>query len=78
MLKVSFIGSGNVATRFAARLRQAGAEIVQICSRSGEPVSLLDPDRADLVIVAPADDAIAEVLDSVPSAGSALWVHTAG
>ncbi|MCX4331163.1 MAG: DUF2520 domain-containing protein [Muribaculaceae bacterium] len=78
MLKVSFIGSGNVATRFAARLRQAGVEIVQICSRSGEPVSSLEPDRADLVIVATADDAIAEVLDSVPSAGSALWVHTAG
>jgi len=78
MLRVSFIGAGNVATRFAARLRQVGAEIVQICSRSGVPVSELDPDRADVVVVAVSDDAIAPVLDAVPSAGSALWLHTAG
>lgn len=78
MLRVSFIGSGNVATRFAARLRQCGAEIVQMCSRSGVPVSELDPDRVDVVIVAVSDDALATVLDSVPSAGKAVWLHTAG
>lgn len=78
MLKVSFIGAGNVATRMAARLKETGAEIVQMCSRSGVPVSELDPELADLVIVAVGDDAIAGVLDAVPSAGKALWVHTAG
>lgn len=78
MLRVSFIGSGNVGTRFAARLKSAGAEIVQVCSRSGVPVSSLDPKKADVVIVAVSDDAIAEVLNSVKTAGSALWVHTAG
>ncbi|MCM1309553.1 MAG: F420-dependent NADP oxidoreductase [Bacteroides sp.] len=78
MLRVSFIGSGNVATRFAARLREVGAEIVQICSRSHTPVSELDPDRADVVIVAVTDDALPSVLESVRSAGSALWLHTAG
>lgn len=78
MLRVSFIGAGNVATRMAERLRECGAEIVQICSRSGVPVSELNPDRADMVIVAVSDDAIAPILASFPSAGSALWVHTAG
>lgn len=78
MLRVSFIGAGNVATRFAARLRDAGAEIVQMCSRSGVPVSELDPDRADVIIVAVSDDAVASVLASVPAAGRALWLHTAG
>lgn len=78
MLRVSFIGSGNVATRMASRLRQIGAEIVQICSRSGVPVSELNPNAADLIIVSVSDDAISHVLDSVKSAGNALWVHTAG
>lgn len=78
MLRVSFIGSGNVATRMAARLRDVGAEIVQICSRSGAPISELNPNAADLIIVAVSDDAIHQVLDSVKSAGNALWVHTAG
>lgn len=78
MLRVSFIGSGNVATRMAARLRAIGAEIVQMCSRSGTPISQLDPNAADLIIVAVSDDAISPVLNSVSDAGSALWVHTAG
>lgn len=78
MLRVSFIGSGNVATRFAARLSQTGAEIVQICSRSKTPLSDLDPSLADVIIVAVSDDALAGVLAQVPSAGTALWLHTAG
>ncbi len=78
MLKVSFIGAGNVATRFAARLSETGAGIVQICSRSGTPISALDPDAADVVIVAVNDDALPAVLDSVQDPGSALWLHTAG
>lgn len=78
MLRVSFIGAGNVATRMAERLRQVGCEVVQICSRTGTPVSELDPDRADVVVVAVSDDAIAPVLASVTHPGTALWVHTAG
>lgn len=79
MLKVSFIGAGNVATRFSARLRQVGAaEIVQVCSRSGVPVSELDASKADVVIVAVSDDAVASVLDSIDKPGDALWLHTAG
>ena len=78
MLRVSFIGAGNVASQFASRLSRVGAEIVQICSRSGVPVSDLDPERADVVIVAVTDDALAPVLDSIAAPGSALWLHTAG
>lgn len=78
MLRVSFIGAGNVGTRMAERLRECGAEIVQICSRTGRPIRELEPDKADMVIVAVSDDAIAPVLASVPTAGNALWVHTAG
>lgn len=78
MMRVSFIGAGNVATRMAERLREVGCEVVQICSRSGVPVSELDPDLADVVIVSVSDDAIAPVLASVPRAGSAVWLHTAG
>lgn len=78
MLRVSFIGSGNVATRMAARLQEIGAEIVQMCSRSKVPIEELNPNAADLIIVAVSDDAIKPVLDAVKSAGNALWVHTAG
>ena len=78
MRRVSLIGAGNVATRMAARLRELGYEIVQQCSRTGTPVSSLDPDRCDMVIVAVSDDAIAPVLATVKSAGNAVWVHTSG
>jgi predicted short-subunit dehydrogenase-like oxidoreductase (DUF2520 family) len=80
MLRVSFIGAGNVATRMAAGFRQAGAEVVQICSRSGnEPIAQLRPDAADLIVVSVSDDALPQVLAEVPSVGNhAVWVHTAG
>lgn len=76
--RVSFIGAGNVATRMRRRLEQLGWETVRVCSRSGEPVSELDPQKADLVIVAVSDDAIPGVLAEVGEAGDALWVHTSG
>lgn len=77
-MRVSFIGRGNVATNFAERLRSRGVEVVQICSRTGTPVSELDPDAVDAVIVAVSDDAIAPILAEVPKAGRAVWLHTAG
>jgi predicted short-subunit dehydrogenase-like oxidoreductase (DUF2520 family) len=79
MLRVSFIGTGNVATRMADGLRAVGAEIVQMCSpHHGEPIASLRPNDADLIIVAVSDDAIPSVLAAVPSAGKAVWAHTAG
>lgn len=77
-MRVSFIGRGNVATNFAERLRSRGVEVVQMCSRTGTPVSELDPDAVDAVIVAVSDDAIAPILAEVPKAGRAVWLHTAG
>ena len=77
-MRVSFIGQGNVATNFAERLRSCGVEVVQMCSRSGTPVSELDPNAVDAVIIAVSDDAIAPILSQVPYAGSAVWLHTAG
>lgn len=76
--KVSFIGTGNVATRMAERLHELGIEVVQMCSRSGVPVSEFDPSRVDAVIVAVSDDAIAPVLNEVPGCDDVLWLHTAG
>ncbi len=77
-MRVSFIGRGNVATNFAERLRSRGVEVVQMCSRTGTPVSELDPDAVDAVIIAVSDDAIAPILDQIPRAGRAVWLHTAG
>lgn len=77
-MRVSFIGAGNVATRFAERLEECGVEVVQMCSRTLTPVSELDPTAVDAVIIAVSDDAIAPILDSIPSAGGAVWLHTAG
>ena len=79
MLRVSFIGSGNVATRMADGFRAVGVEVMQMCSpHHGEPVGSLRPDDVDMVIVAVSDDAIPSVLAQIPDAGKALWVHTAG
>lgn len=78
MLRVSFIGKGNVGTRMAKRLQEVGCEIVQVCSRTETPVSELNPSACDLVVVAVSDDAIKPLLDSVETVGTALWVHTSG
>ncbi len=77
-MRVSFIGRGNVATQFIDRLKEQGVEIVQVCSRGGTPVSELDADAVDAVILAVSDDAIAPILQQVRSGGRAVWMHTAG
>lgn len=89
-MKVSFIGAGNVATRMATGLRAAGAEVVQVQSRTpesarrlaeavgAEAVERIDGTRADMVIVAVSDDSVLPVLDAVTDPGTAIWTHTAG
>lgn len=77
-MRVSFIGRGNVASQFIDRLRRKGVEVVRVCSRGGLAVSELDPDEVDAVIIAVSDDAIAPILEQIPSAGRAVWMHTAG
>lgn len=90
-MKVTFIGSGNVATHMAVALKAAGAHIDQIWSRNIEhaaalanvvgarPVSELsevDTD-ADLLVIAVKDDVIAEVCGTLKGF-RALVVHTSG
>ena len=86
--RIAVIGSGNVATHLATAVEG----VVQICSpnlanaaalaekvgcdATNSPSDLAD---ADIYIVAVKDDAIATVLESVPTrCRKALWMHTSG
>ena len=86
--RIAVIGSGNVATHLATAVEG----VVQICSpnlanaaalaekvgcdATNSPSDLAD---ADIYIVAVKDDAIAAVLESVPTrCRKALWMHTSG
>ncbi|MBR3102137.1 MAG: DUF2520 domain-containing protein [Muribaculaceae bacterium] len=90
MKRVVMIGSGNVATSLAHAL-QGPCEVVQVYSRrlshaqrladavgskAIDELSAIDR-RADVVIVAVPDDAIAGVVDASP-ATDGLWLHTSG
>ncbi|MET0760402.1 MAG: Rossmann-like and DUF2520 domain-containing protein [Flavobacterium sp.] len=93
MIKVSIIGSGNVAQHLIAAFQNTqnlGTEIelIQVFSRQKESVAhLLDFDKitndfndlaeADLYIIAVSDDAIAEVSSQLPFKNR-LVVHTSG
>jgi predicted short-subunit dehydrogenase-like oxidoreductase (DUF2520 family) len=93
MIKVSIIGSGNVAQHLIkafSESRSFGAEIelIQVFSRQKESLAhLLDSDKitndlndlaeADLYIIAVSDDAIAEVSSQLPFKNH-LVVHTSG
>lgn len=78
MRRVAFIGHGNVATRMAARLEQLGIEVAGFYHRSGSPVSQLNAEEVDAVIIAVTDDAIASVLRQVHPSAQTLWLHTSG
>ena len=89
MIRVSIIGSGNVAQHLIQTLsKTAAVELVQIFARKKESVSHLiaankihtnfnDLIAADLYIIAISDDAIAEVSKDVPFSNQ-LVVHTSG
>lgn len=90
-MKISFLGSGNVATHLAQAFYQAGHQIVQVWSRDfdhadalaslvmAEPIdkiSLLYPD-ADIYILAVNDDALFDLaLDLQLREG--IVIHTSG
>ena len=90
-MKAVIIGSGNVATNLARALTVAGVEIIQVYSHTlGNAAALAGTigakatdklgdidDRADIYIISVKDDAIANVVESIPDNG-ALWVHTSG
>lgn len=93
MLRVTLIGSGNVATRMASALKNV-AEIVEVYSRSlpnaemlalqiGGSCRAIDSYEAlstdsDLYIISLADDAIADAIKSTSRITDGLWVHTSG
>ena len=86
--RIAVIGSGNVATHLAT----AVDGVVQICSPNMANAAALAEKvgcdatnstsglaDADIYIVAVKDDAIAAVLESVPTrCRKALWMHTSG
>ena len=90
-LKITFIGSGNVATHLARAFHRAGHQIVQVWSREfdhaeqlaeqvfAEPVNKLDllyPD-ADVYILAISDNALFDMALDL-KLREALVVHTSG
>lgn len=93
---VSIIGSGNVAWHFANRLTEAGFIVLEVCGRNPEIEAEEFETIADDLVYVPSidliqetsyiymlcvnDDAIAEVLDSLPFKldDNQILVHTSG
>ena len=89
MIKITIIGSGNVAQHLIDAFAKSNAvEIIQVFSRTQKQISpLLDTSKitndcnalaeADLYIIAVSDDAIADVSSQLPFENR-LVVHTSG
>ena len=90
ILKITFIGSGNVAWHLSDVLQENGHKIVEIWSRSERNARLLasklncniisrlnDLENTDLIIISVKDDAIVEVLNKIKESNAPL-VHTSG
>ncbi len=92
-MKVSFIGSGNVATHLAPALKKvSGVEIVQIISKDkghaknlamkvkadhSHELSRLRP-NFDLLIISVGDDSLSEIIEQAPLPDNKIICHTAG
>lgn len=90
-MRITLIGSGNVATHLAAALKNAGHNIVQVYSRTMQNAALLayhvkaeaiDDLKAintetDLFIIATKDDAIGPIAEQL-AVHQKLMVHTSG
>lgn len=91
-MRITLLGSGNVATHMGAALKNAGHQVVQVFSRNpqnaamlayylgAEPVNDLRSvhSETDLVIIAVKDDAIPQVAASLKVGESTMVVHTSG
>lgn len=90
-MKAVMIGAGNVATNLVRALSATGIEVVQVYSHTlahareladtvnagaTDDLSALEM-GADIYIISVKDDAIVNVVSSIPDNG-ALWVHTSG
>ena len=90
-MRITIIGSGNVATHLAAAFKNAGHSIVQVYSRNMHNASLLAyhvkadaiddlnliGPETDLFVIAVKDDAIEEVASALAKHNK-LIVHTSG
>lgn len=90
-MRITFVGSGNVATHLGAALKNAGHQIVQVWSRNlqnaallayhlkAEPIDDLNEISAetDLIIIGVKDDAV-ETVASFIHLKNVLVVHTCG
>ncbi|OOQ61051.1 Rossmann-like and DUF2520 domain-containing protein [Mucilaginibacter pedocola] len=90
-MRISLIGSGNVATHIAAALKNAGHRIVQVYSPNLQNAAMLayhvgatavdalkDIDaETDIFIIAVKDDAITSIVPQLSTFGK-LVVHTSG
>ena len=89
MIRVSIIGSGNVAFHLISALQKADAiELVQVCARNKQNIESIvasekivsnvsDLKPADVCIIAVSDDAIAKISASIPFENQ-LVAHTSG
>src|ERR1700742_2331152 len=90
-MRITIIGSGNVATHLAAAFKNAGHQIVQVYSRNLQNASLLayhvkaeaidkldaiNPET-DLFVIAVKDDAIGVIAEQLAKYNK-LIVHTSG
>jgi len=90
-MRVTLVGSGNVATHLGAALKNAGHQIVQVWSRhlqnaallayhlKAEPIDELNNIHAgtDLIVISVKDDAV-ETVASFITLKNVLVVHTSG
>jgi predicted short-subunit dehydrogenase-like oxidoreductase (DUF2520 family) len=90
-MRITIIGSGNVATHFAAAFKNAGHRIVQVYSRSMQHAALLAyhvsaeaiddltqlSSETDLFVISIKDDAIGIMAEKLASYNK-LIVHTSG
>nr|WP_294945005.1 Rossmann-like and DUF2520 domain-containing protein [uncultured Mucilaginibacter sp.] len=90
-MRITLIGSGNVATHLSAALKNAGHRLVQVYSPTMQNAALLAyhvgasaidnlndiDDETDIFIIAVKDDAIAALVPALSRLGK-LIVHTSG
>jgi len=90
-MRISIIGSGNVATHLSAALKNAGHRLVQVYSPNMQHAAMLAyhvgaeavddlkdlTPETDLFIIAVKDDAIAEIIPRLSTLNK-LVVHTSG
>ena len=92
-MKISFIGSGNVAWHMAQALEKANHTVVEVYSRDRKNASKLaqklynantaanldfSHSRAELFIIAVSDNALEEVAEQLRVPDRAIVVHTSG